>query len=184
MTILEIPGLQEAIANQNRPAIPEGKYLAVIQSAEVRVNVQKQSMGLMWSVLVNTNPEALAEGWDADARTYPIKNYYTFLGRIGGDGRLTNTDNSFKATEVLAALGIKGGAVDLEDVKYRQIIVTIKHKADDRDEGLENPRLWPRIDEVLRYTVGDEVAPKLKALAEMAAANAPATTSVSNEPEF
>lgn len=158
----------QAVADVGRPAIAEGTYLAVVEKVEDKLNPETGSYGFNWSLLVNTTPydPANPTGWDTEGRVVPLR-YYTWLG-YKVNGKLTQTDKAHSGANMLAALGLVSGVVDTEDVKYRQVVVRIKHTPSRNDPD----QLWPEVQKALRYRVDDATAPKLAFLAEAAEASA------------
>lgn len=157
MTAIAIPGIDNAIEEASKPAIPEGKYLAIVTNVSEKTNSETGSYGLNWDLLVNLSPNFSEDGWDEEARGLPMK-HYTYIGKKV-KGKVSDTSNAFATAQMLAALGQTSGNFDDADVRFRQIIVQIKHEPDNRnpDSGV----LYPRVKRVFRYTVDGEVAPVL-----------------------
>lgn len=179
MAVIDLGGdFAQTLADAGRPAIPEGTYLAVIEKVEDYLKPETGSYGFNWFLLVNTTPydPANPSGWDTEGRVVPLK-HYTWLG-YKVNGKLTQTEKAYNAANMLAALGLTTGLLDTDDVKYRQVIVRVKHAPSRNDPDT----LWPEVSKALRYRVDDKIAPVLAYLAE--AAETPATPEAEAEPEF
>lgn len=172
--MIDVPVTQEQINDMNKPPLAVGQYLAVITGVEEKYNEVKKSFGLNWSLLVNTNPTAITEGWDTEAKVVAM-DHYTFMGRKPtADAKLIPDANPFSLVGMMGAVGLVG-KFDPADVRHRQVIVNIKHdpSMDDAEALKADPthvveRWFPKVKFVKAYRVGTELAPKLAHLADSA----------------
>lgn len=187
MAVVILPdNLDEMIDEAGKPALPEGKYLAIIVGGEPKLSENgKNSYGVNWKLLVNTNPNSLTDGWDTEASTLEV-NFYSYIGKYAG-GRLTDTDKGWLFTKMMKFLGVQGlKSLDTDAHKFRQIGVIVEHVAgkDDREAMKADPthvpdQLYVGIKTVFNYIVGEESCPVLAYLAD--AYEAPPTPE--DEPE-
>lgn len=159
--LIELPAdFEEQIELSNKPALEPGKYLATILNVLPKVSDKgtHASKGLMWSLVINKDPNAVVNGWNPDAGSLPYQ-HYTYIGKIVG-GRLTETEKGGMTRDMGVALGLTG-SFTLSAVKNRQIIVNVVHEAsmDDaaalaQDPTHEVERYFPKVKSVRPYVVG------------------------------
>jgi hypothetical protein len=169
-----VPDTQEEKESSNRPSLPKGTYLAVITGVEEKVNPLKGSRGLMWSLLINANPESVKDGWDSEARPVP-QSHYVYLGKVMPDGKFEAAKNKFNLYQMQTALEI-GTEFKKSDVMHRQITVKVDLKPSMDDEAAlkADPthtveRWWPEVKSIVPYVVDGKKGPVLANLAEAAA---------------
>lgn len=151
---LPIPSnLEELIEQSSKPPLAEGTYLGAITSVKGHLNPETLSYGYKWEVLVNGSP--FEDGWDGEGKTFTVKQY-TYVGKMV-NGKLTQTNGGFSATNFLASLGISG-ALNTEAVRGKQLIVQIKHRQDQNDDT----RYFMEIARTFAYTKDDVKAPVLQ----------------------
>lgn len=170
-TIVILPDdLDTMIEESGKPQLPTGKYLAVIAGGEAKVSDNgKNSYGITWKMIVNSNPDSFTDGWDTEAQTIPV-NMYTYIGKLV-NGRLTDTDKGWAFIKLMKFLGVSGKALNIKEHVGRQIGVVIEHRPgkDDQDAMKADPTFVPDqlflgIKTVLSYSIGDDVCPKLSYL--------------------
>lgn len=158
--------MEELIEESGKPALPEGRYLAIIIGGEAKTSENgKLSYGVTWQLLVNNNPDSVQDGWDSEAATTAMNYVYTFIGTWTDETHkrfVPNKKPSFVFTHMMDYLGVTGKALIPAEHKFRQIIVKIKHEPDNRDP--DTLRLV--VQDVYKYIVGEEVCPVLANLAE------------------
>lgn len=184
--------LEAMIEESGKPQLPVGKYLAVITGGEAKVsNNGKNSYGVVWKLLINTNPDSLTEGWDTEAATYSTTTY-TYIGKLI-NGQLSNKEEhkkgGFTFTKLMKMLGVSGKALNIQEHKGRQVGVIVEHvpSKDDR-EAMENDpmhvpdQLYVGIKTFMDYVVGDEHCPRLAYLFGDEGAEEVADTKVEDKP--
>lgn len=158
--------MEELIEESGKPALPEGRYLALIIGGEAKTSENgKLSYGVTWQLLVNNNPDSVQDGWDTEAATTAMNYVYTFIGTWTDASKksfVKGKKPSFVFTHMMDYLGVTGKALNPAEHKFRQIIVKIKHEPDQRDP--DTLRLV--VQDVYKYIVGEEVCPVLANLAE------------------
>src|SRR5262249_2784155 len=154
------------IEESGKPALPVGKYLAVIVAGEAKVSENgKNSYGITWQLLINNNPDSFTDGWDTEAGITKVNNFYTYIGKLQ-NGRLTDTDKGWNFIKMMKFLGVSGKALNISEQKGRQIGVIIEHKPgrDDQEAMKADPthvpdQLYIGVKSVVDYVVGDEHCP-------------------------
>lgn len=181
--------LDTMIEESGKPQLPTGKYLAVIAGGEAKVSDNgKNSYGITWKMIVNSNPDSFTDGWDTEAQTIPV-NMYTYIGKLV-NGRLTDTDKGWAFIKLMKFLGVSGKALNIKEHVGRQIGVVIEHRPgkDDQDAMKADPTFVPDqlflgIKTVLSYSIGDDVCPKLSYLFGEEGADEPIEEDVAVEPK-
>lgn len=171
-TTFNVPYDAETIENMNKPALPVGNYLAVVTGLDIKDNDVKKSRGLNFSLLINSNPDAVKEGWDSEARPVSMP-YYVYLGKYDNNGvLLPNSFSNFRLSQIQDALNV-GGRFNKSDVMHRQIVVKIIHdpSLDDQEALKADPthvveRYFAKVNGAIPYKVNDEKAPVLANYAE------------------
>lgn len=158
--------LDEMIEESGKPALPEGRYLAIIMGGAAKTSENgKLSYGITWQLLVNNNPDSVQDGWDTEAATTALNYVYTFIGTWTDATKtrfVSGKKPSFVFTHMMDYLGVSGKAMNPADHKFRQIVVKIKHEPDQRDPDI----LRLVVGDVYKYIVGEETCPVLANLAE------------------
>lgn len=165
--LIELPAdFAEQVELANKPPIEPGRYLATILNVLPKVTDKgtHASKGLMWSLVIDKNPEAVTNGWDSEDQSFPYQ-HYTYIGKIV-DGKLTETDKGGQTRDMGSALGLTG-SFGLSAVKFRQIIVIVAHKPsiDDQQALAQDPtheieRLFIDVKYVKPYIVDGIKGPK------------------------
>ncbi len=127
--LIDLPAdFAEQVELANKPPLEPGKYLATILNVVPKATDKGThwSKGLNWSLVINSDPESVVNGWNPDAKSIPY-THYTYIGKVV-DGRLTDTDKGGATRDIGSALGLTGSFV-LSAVKNRQIVVVVKHEA-------------------------------------------------------
>jgi hypothetical protein len=170
--MINIPDMSQQIEDANKPALPVGYFLAVVTGVEEKYNPEKGSIGQNWSLLINSNPDSINEGWDTEAKVVAL-DYYTYMGtKKSATAKVEVASNPFNLIGMLGALNLKG-SFDPSDVRHRQVIVNIKHEASMDDQAMlkADPthvveRYFPKVKFAKAYRVGEEIGPKLAHLAD------------------
>lgn len=126
--LIDLPSdFAEQMAIANKPPIEPGTYLATILNVLPKVTDKgtHASKGLMWTMIINKDPEAVTNGWNPDAGSVNYQ-HYTYIGKVV-NGKLTDTDKGGMTRDMAAALGITG-SFGLSAVKNRQVLVVVKHE--------------------------------------------------------
>lgn len=173
---LVIPDYEQRVEELNRPAIPEGTYLAVITAVSKHSKRgDEASKSIKWSLLLNLG--SFDDGWDSEGRTLDLfPDYYTPYGRDTEEG--FKPSNGINITvRVTRALGYTDGSINLDDAVGRTLLVTIKHEQDNRQTpeqaANEGIRWSARVVSVARYTDKNGViAPRLDGVVEKTEAEA------------
>lgn len=165
--LIDLPAdFKEQLELANKPSIEPGTYLATVLNVlpKVKDHGTHASKGLMWSLVINKDPEAVNDGWNPDAGSVPYQ-HYTYIGKIV-DGRLTDTDKGGMTRDMASALGIEG-SFSLSAVKSRQVVVVVKHEPslDDQTATRQDPtheieRWFIKVNRVKAYVVDGIRGPK------------------------
>lgn len=158
--VIELPpDFAEQLELAQRPPLEPGEYLATILAVESKVTDKgtHASKGLNWKLVINSDPEAVSNGWNPDARGIPY-THYTYIGKII-NGSLTDTDKGGPTRDMALALGIDG-SFKLSAVKNRLITVVVIHEpsqddqiAQRQDPTHEVERWFIRVKKVKSYIV-------------------------------
>lgn len=188
METIYVPDMKDQQAEMNKPALEVGNYLAVVIGVAPKHNEVKGSYGLNWSLLINTNKEAITEGWDAEARVMPM-DFYTYIGKMSNGVVTENKKGSFKTAGMLAAFDVSG-AFNPSQVLHRQVIVKVIHdpSLEDQEAIAADPthvveRYFAKVDGSRAYTLDGVKGPVLKNLAD-AAAESKATDGKTADAEY
>lgn len=152
----QIEGLDQAIAESNKPALDLGLHLATVVSVEPKHNENTGSFGFQWELNVNRSSDISA--WDTSARTIPVQ-YYTWLGdMIDGKVVYRNGQIGWGTVNILKSLNVSGGSFAVSDLVGRALIVEIIHEPSQNDPDT----LFAKVKTTRKFTqTGGEVAPKL-----------------------
>ncbi len=167
MTEIYVPDMTDLQENLNKPVLDPGDYLAVIVGVASKANPAKNSLGLNWSLLVNSDPASVTNGWNAEAHTLPM-DYYTYIGKTDNDGNIISEPKAaFRTAKFLATQGISG-SFKVSEVKHRQVIVRIGHEPsmEDQEALKANPthvvaRFFAKVQDARAYRINDQLGPKL-----------------------
>lgn len=178
--VFDVEGTEEAIEAALRPALEKGRYLARIKKIEPKFGAEpkadgSKSVGMMLTCVVNTNVNAIREGWKIDDETYEMTKY-VWIGDKKGPGRIRIGKNNTRYANFLIALNITELAVN--SVLGRQLIVGTGLEYDSREEApvadangvtpKDTRRQYPTYAGFYPYTLNGEVAPVLEVQPEAA----------------
>ena len=160
-----IPDYEQVLEDLNRPAIPEGTFLAVVTKVALHPKRDDPtSLSIKWSLTLNLGSHE--DGWDAEGRTADLfPDYYTPYGRMEA-GQFSPSKGIGITARMSRALGYDDGSINLSDAVGRQVLVTIKHEQDNRQTAeqaaADGVRWTARVVAVARYTdKASVVAPRL-----------------------
>lgn len=174
----------ETVENLNRPAMPEGTFLAVVTGAVIhQKNDNAHSLSIKWDMSVNISQNT--EAWDAEGRVLDLRPAnYTPLGTVDGvdaetltealkgsgelpSGAVLTLSRGYGITDRMKrALGQTGDTIDLKDAVGRIVRVVIKHERDNRQTAemaeLEGTRWSAKVNGVAPFVDADGIrAPRL-----------------------
>lgn len=189
--VINVPDVGSTQEEMNKPQLDVGQYLAVVVAVAPKENPVKQSYGLNWSLLINSDPKSIVDGWNSEARAIS-QDYYTYIGKKNPiTGVVEKAEKVFNLAAMLGAFGSQGGSIDPANFILRQVIVNVIHEPsmEDQEALKANPehvieRFFAKVNRVKPYRKGETLAPRLDILADAIPTHPSATSEADAGGEF